>query len=179
MGWHVHLVPTPATNFSRDETTVRHAHDGFDPDKAPRLVGDSNERGIEHHARAIASQSFDIKHVVGPVAQQASRHYAPEVAPMVGALLLWNHEIEGLPDRLAGAVAENVLGGLVPVANDSLAVRRNDRMRARCERGLRDGLFACRYYGDFSPLRERCTCGPDRLSYSTPATLESSSIRSQ
>ena len=31
----------------------------------------------------------------------------------------------------------------VPFANDPLAVRRNDRMRARRERGLRDGLLAC------------------------------------
>ena len=45
--------------------------------------------------------------------------------------------------HLARAVAEDVLGGLVPVANDPLAVRRNDRMRASRERGLGDGLFAC------------------------------------
>ena len=59
---------------------------------------------------------------------------------MVGALLLRNYEVKGPSDRLACAVAEDVLGGLVPIANDPLAVRRNDRMRARRERGLRDVL---------------------------------------
>jgi hypothetical protein len=78
--------------------------------------------------------------MVGPVVKHASRHKAPEVA-LVGALLLWNYEIKGLSDRLACAVAEDVLGGLVPIANDALAVRRNDRVRAGRERGLRDGLF--------------------------------------
>jgi len=74
--------------------------------------------------------------------KHASRHNAPEVAPVVGALLLWNYEIKGLSDRLACAVAEDVLGGLVPIANNALAVRRNDRVRAGRERGLRDGLSA-------------------------------------
>ena len=123
--------------------TVRLAHDGCDPDKTSRLVGDGNERRVEHHARAIPSQSLDIEYVVGPVVKHASRHDAPEVAPVVGALLLRNYEIKGPSDRLACAVAEDVLGGLVPIANDPLAVRRNDRMRARRERGLSDGLFAC------------------------------------
>ena len=131
-----------AIGLSRDNITVRLAYDGCDPDKTSRLVEDGNERGVEHHARAISSQSLDIEHVVGPVVKHASRHNAPEVTPVVGALLLWNYEIKGLSDRLACAVAEDVLGGLVPIANDALAVRRNDRMRARRERGLRDGLFA-------------------------------------
>ena len=106
---------------------------------------------LAYHAMILRSASrmmaviptLDIEHVVGPVVKHASRHDAPEVAPVVGALLLRNHEIKGPSDRLACAVAEDVLGGLVPIANDPLAVRRNDRMRARRERGLRDGLFAC------------------------------------
>ena len=40
-----------------------------------------------------------------------------------------------------------LLGGLVPIANDALAVRRNDRVRAGLERGLRDGLFASLQHG--------------------------------
>jgi hypothetical protein len=85
---------------------------------------------------------LDIEHVVGPVVKHASRHGAPEITPVVGALLLRNYEIKGLSDRWACAVAEDVLGGLVPIANDPLAVRRNDRMGARRERDLRDGLLA-------------------------------------
>ena len=131
--------------LSRDEITVRLAHDGCDPDKTSGLVRDGNERDVEHHARAIPSQSLHIEHVVGPVVKHASSHDAPEVAPMVGALLLRNHQIKSLPDRLAWSVAEDMLGSLVPIANYPLAVRRDDRMRARRERGLRDGLFACCY----------------------------------
>ena len=92
---------------------VRLAYNGCDPDKTSRAVEDGNERGVEHHARAIPTQSRDIEHVVGPVVKHASRHNAPEVTPVVGALLLWNYEIKGLSDRLACAVAEDVLGGLV------------------------------------------------------------------
>jgi len=61
---------------------VRLAYNGCDPDKTSRAVEDGNERGVEHHARAIPSQSRDIEHVVGPVVKHASRHNAPEVAPV-------------------------------------------------------------------------------------------------
>jgi hypothetical protein len=65
---------------------------------------------------------------------------------------------------MASAIAEEVLGGFVPIANDPLAVRRNDHMRDRRERCLRDGSFACRSHGGFYPLRGRCTCELDCVS---------------
>ena len=67
---HVRKVPIGkmgAIGLSRDDITVRLAHDGYYPDKTSRLIGDGNKSGVEHHARAIQSQSLDIEHVVGPV----------------------------------------------------------------------------------------------------------------
>jgi hypothetical protein len=107
--------------------------------------------------------------VVGPVVKHASCHDASEVAPVVGALFLRNYEIKGPSDRLACDVTEDVLGGLVPITNDPLAVRRNDRIRARLARWLVLLLI--------TPRLLRCASAAGSCPYARLATLEPSSIK--
>ena len=47
---------TETIGLSREQISVRLADNGRDPDKNSRVVENGNERGLEHHTRAIPSQ---------------------------------------------------------------------------------------------------------------------------
>jgi len=81
--------------------------------------------------------------MIGPIVKHATRHNAPVIAPMIGAFFHGDDEIERLPNRINCGVAEDTLGSLVPLADYTVAIRRDDCMWAGRKRGLRDSFFAC------------------------------------
>jgi len=134
-GMTVLRQPRPAAPFrsafissNREVTSRRIAATPISSPASSRIVAMVNSSETRPPSFA---QPGDDQHIAFAIPALARLHHVAVAFPVPGAEQRRDDEIERLPDRLRGSVAEDALGALVPMADDAVPICRDDRIGAR------------------------------------------------
>jgi hypothetical protein len=141
-------------------------HDGGEAVHLPLLILERHNGELQRDPLAVLADTRHRQEVARAVMALTGCYDVPEALPVACTQALRDDEIQRLPQRLAGVVAEDPFGPGVPHPDDPFAVGCHDRIRGGRKNGIgnqsgqfHSGLLCCQ--GHLGRTGRNATSAPE------------------